>query len=125
MTPTAAPTAPARPELLLPPNGSSQSERRPTFVWKPVEGALNYRIQVASGPGFSELLAARRGMELIIDEIVAETSFTPTTTLPYGTLYWRVQATADDVIWGDWSDVWSLRIVGRAVYLPLIAVGGP
>ena len=73
-------TAPAAPTL----NAYSPdptSNRRPTLSWQTVTDAVNYHIQISRLNDFSTN---------IVDSHVSAASFTPTTDLPEGSIYWRV-----------------------------------
>ncbi len=72
-------TALQRPQL-------DQPLRRPDFGWSAVDGALGYRVEIASSPDFSAVVHA---------DSVPETNWAPTTLfLPYRVqgLWWRVAA---------------------------------
>ena len=75
---------------------------RPQFTWQAATGAAGYTLQVATDPGFANL---------IVDTVLTGTSFTP--GAPFETLatyYWHVQASnaCGD---GDWSPAWHFRTV--------------
>jgi hypothetical protein len=84
----AAPTAPVP---LLPPGGPTAPDDgatllRPDFAWTPVDRALGYRIEVATDPGFADI---------VLVEDVASPAFRPDTLfLPYRVpgLWWRVSS---------------------------------
>jgi hypothetical protein len=82
-TPTPIPTLVA-PSLIAPANGATASSRKPTFLWSSVVRATGYTIQIGKNSSFTKLIATYD---------VTVTSYTPTTDLPIGTLYWRVRAT--------------------------------
>jgi hypothetical protein len=84
------------PTLLSPQNGTVLAALQPTFRWAPVQGALNYRLQVSTDPNFGTLL----------DNIVTgSTGYVSTTTYPaQSTLYWRVQAIDGDKTALTWSN---------------------
>ncbi len=74
---------------ILPPSltdmrdGTTTTNRTPTFDWSDVEGANSYTIQVSKSSTFSSP---------IVKVTESSSSYTPSTDLPEGTLYWRVQA---------------------------------
>ena len=80
------------PGIFSPTDGSSAVGARPVFTANdaatsgPV-GALFYSFQVASDPGFGSIVASG-----IIQEQQNQTSFSPSSDLPAGTFFWRVQA---------------------------------
>ncbi|MCG8462306.1 MAG: hypothetical protein MI919_38975, partial [Holophagales bacterium] len=59
------------------------SQLRPSLSWSSVADAAEYRVQVASDAGF---------VSMLFDLTVAGTSWTPTSDLPEGTIYWRAAA---------------------------------
>jgi hypothetical protein len=70
--------------LLSPTIGSQLAAIQPEFQWTPVQGALNYRLQVSTDPTFGTLLT---------NAVTGSTGYVSTTTYPaQSTLYWRVQA---------------------------------
>jgi hypothetical protein len=71
------------PTQTAPINGVEVADQ-PTFRWTPAEGALNYTLQVATNPTFSNP----------IDNVRTDsTAFTSSSTYPaHETLYWRVRA---------------------------------
>lgn len=84
------------PALAAPAGGMTTSEARPTFVTKNaarqgLAGSITYRFQISKSSDFSNLL---------VDATVAEgsggqTAWTPSSDLPFGAVYWRVQARDD------------------------------
>ncbi|WP_123520715.1 S8 family serine peptidase [Pseudofulvimonas gallinarii] len=81
---TVAASAPTAPILLSPAPGSANVALAPTFSWDSVPGAANYRLEVATDASFTNVL---------IEETVPGTSFTPTGSLDPTTVhYWRVSA---------------------------------
>ena len=75
-----APTA--SPTLTSPAADASDVVVRPSFSWQAVSGATGYRIEIADNPDFTDPL---------VSQDVANTSFTPTQPLQFGTRYhWRV-----------------------------------
>ena len=93
-------TAIAPPVLLLPHNLSSTSNHKPLFDWNSMAGAGSYTFQVSRSNTFSTLL---------VNLAVTPSTYTPTTNLPSGVLYWRVRANGTN---GPslWSTVWRLTI---------------
>lgn len=73
-----------RPFLASPENGTFQLDISPTLMWEAVSGATEYRIQVATDFGFSDV---------IMDQTVNGTELDIPQMLDFNTLYfWRVQA---------------------------------
>lgn len=70
------------PVHLAPADGAVDASLTPSFEWDPLAGIDEYRLQVASDSGFGNI---------VIDEAVAGTSFTPSAELASDTQYhWRV-----------------------------------
>lgn len=73
-----------RPDLASPFNGSGSNSVNPTLAWNSVDGATEYRVQLAQDFSFDDLL---------VDETISDNSFMVTETLEFSSLYfWRVQA---------------------------------
>lgn len=63
----------------------------PVLQWSPVQGAIDYHVQISDTSDFSKLSPPDG-----IDQRVAETSYTAGSTLPPNkTIYWRVEAEAE------------------------------
>lgn len=73
----------------------------PLLGWLPVEGAANYRVQIATDPNFNT----------IVDEAAPQfVNYAPwqgrLTPMPFGTYWWRVRAeSAPNNALGGWSEV--------------------
>ncbi len=99
---TAAPK-PDKPELVYPPNESTEISITPTLVWRLIPSAEEYQIQVSLKSDFS-------GFSVIVD------SFTPDTTYtvpfekfdPKTTYYWRVRSKAGGQN-STWSSTWKFQ----------------
>jgi len=73
------------PELKTPANNAKDVSPRPTFTWTSSPNAETYKLQVASDPGFSNIVFDRSG--------ITGTSFTLTINLATDTqYYWRIYA---------------------------------
>jgi serine protease AprX len=86
------------PSLNAPGDGATDLTLTPTFDWDALPDVTDYRIQVATDAGFSNL---------VHDEVVEDTSFVVEDELDTGTEYfWRVSGInlCGD---GEWSDVFS------------------
>jgi hypothetical protein len=91
------------PTLLSPTNGSQLAAIQPTFQWTPVQGTLNYRIEVSTDPSFGSLLT---------NVVTGSTGYVSTTTYPaQSTLYWRVQANDGDGTSLTWSSTGTFKQV--------------
>lgn len=87
------------PILESPPNNATNIERKPTFVWKSVEGG-SYQLQVSMSKDFSS--------DILIDESnLLDTFYTPNSEFDAGLkLYWKVK-TIKDGKESVWSAVWN------------------
>lgn len=87
--------------LLAPADGSTGQSTLPTFTWSAASQAASYRLQVATDPGFANLVINQSGLTNI--------SYTPAAPLAYDTVYyWRV--VADNACGaGSWSSTWAFR----------------
>ncbi len=65
-----------------------------TFSWDMAEGAQAYQVQVATDPGYNNL---------VIDTLTRVNAYTPPDTLPLGWYYWRVRI----IRYGDIANGWS------------------
>lgn len=105
--------APAAGGLLLPANAAVQQPLRPAFSWSPFAGASGYRIEVATDAAFTNV---------IVDEVVATTSFTPATSLGTSTTYfWRVSG-SNQCGAGTASPVFSFTTSNQICSAPGLAI---
>jgi hypothetical protein len=75
---------PQSPDLLLPVDGTTYASTTPTLSWSGVEQGQGYVVQVARDPAFTDI---------VLEQPVTGTSFTPVATLDTATNYWwRVRA---------------------------------
>lgn len=82
------------PTQLSPLNGASTGLAT-VFKWTPVLGARRYRVQVADDPTFANIYS--EGGSFLSGALTDSTAYTSSTAYPTGkTLYWRVQAEAED-----------------------------
>jgi hypothetical protein len=82
------------PTLLSPSNGALITTAATTFQYTGVQGARRYRIQVAEDPSFLNIIRETGSYSGIVTD---STAYTSNTAYPTGkTLYWRVQAEAED-----------------------------
>jgi len=91
---------PASPDLVAPRDATAVDGQQVTFAWEPVDGADQYRLQIAETARFGNF---------VLDEAVGnETAVTVGNQLPTDgqTLFWRVIAGAGED-WGDPSAVES------------------
>ncbi len=91
------------PTLLSPQDDTVLAASQPTFQWTPVDGALDYTLQVSTDPDFGTLLD---------DMTTGSTAYVSTTTYPaQSTLYWRVQANDEDTNALTWSSTGTFKQV--------------
>ncbi len=94
-------------ELLSPENSSTDISFNPSFGWNSVNYASSYHLQVSTASNFSNL---------IINENLSDTTFTPSIALNSNTQYfWRVQATNPNLAPGEWSQIWNF--VTEPIYI--------
>lgn len=86
---------PQKVALAYPSNSDPVFQTMPTLFWEPLDEAVNYQIQLANDPAFSNL---------VFTETKNDTLYSHPTDIDYGHYYWRVRAKNIDDIWGDWSD---------------------
>jgi hypothetical protein len=107
------------PTLLRPVEDYEAVETFPLLEWKPLQGASRYEVQISLDPSFEA--------GQIVDQAVAlypvYTPFKkldsapgdPTSSLPYGTYYWRVRAL--DVLsvpLSGWTDSWRFQVAAQS-----------
>jgi hypothetical protein len=94
---------PTTPTLISPSNHSINVSFTPTLFWNTVSGAINYKVQVSTNTGFTN----------IVDSATVSTN---QRTIPAGklnlasTYYWRVNATNANGT-GNWSEVWDFTTI--------------
>jgi hypothetical protein len=105
---------PGTPSLTAPSDSVVIQDPRPTFEWVDLPDTNEYQIEIATDPGFSNM---------VISEGVPSSTYTPAVVLDNNTYYWRTAgrnlAQGCD-IQGDYSDTWSVTIDSRKVYLPAL-----
>ncbi len=99
------------PLLSAPPNGNNFVHVSDTLVWKPVNGAANYNLQISKSADFNPV-------------VINDNSITDTTYKYYNLdnntkFYWRVAGKNSDRT-GEWSDVWvfTTRIATPSLISP-------
>lgn len=85
-------------QLTSPENGASGVAKTPTLRWEPVEGAIEYDLQITTSKGDFD------------QPVVNENNFDATSydadLQGFTTYYWRVRGD-NETGPGEWSDVWS------------------
>ncbi len=97
---------PGKPVHISP--GSTTSDITPTFRWNSVSdftGIDYYELHIGDGWGGIDDKVYYKG---------SNTSWTPSTPLPYGNYTWEVRATDNAGNTGSYSDAWALEIKGYA-----------
>lgn len=99
---TAAPK-PDKPELVYPPNESTEISITPTLSWKLIPSAEEYQVQVSLKNDFS-------GFTVIVDSYTPDTTYTvPFEKLDAKTTYfWRVRSKAGGQN-STWSTTWKFQ----------------
>lgn len=98
-----------RPVLATPSHKTDRLNLLPLFEWNPVEGAVEYRLQISGSSNFHEP---------VMDVIVDEPFFLPPDNFELNTTYyWRVLAIRQSER-SIWSTIWRFRTV-RNIDLPL------
>jgi hypothetical protein len=83
------------PALLGPSGGAVLSTAATVFHWSPVFGARRYRLQVSDDPTFVNVFSEQAALSG--GAVTDSTAYTSSSSYPTGsTLYWRVQAEAED-----------------------------
>lgn len=100
------------PNLLLPIDNASNTERSITFSWDPANGAINYQIQISLDNQFGTTL---------FDEEIDLTNY-EVSNLDFSLiLYWRVRS-ENAGEYSDWSEVRSLTVKDQ---LPAVTLNTP
>jgi uncharacterized repeat protein (TIGR01451 family) len=101
-------TPPTVPTILTPADNSSFADNQPEIVWtKSLDGEsqnVSYRLEISQDSNFNNLLTQNN---------LTETSWTPANVMPDGSYFVRVRAKDDastDGNWSDWSSVVSFTV---------------
>jgi hypothetical protein len=74
---------PGTPTIVLPEDSSWTEDNTPLFVWNKVEEEMRYEIEISKDMYFTDL---------VVDTIITDTTFIPTTPLDDGYYFWRVRS---------------------------------
>jgi hypothetical protein len=74
-----------------------------------VDGAAAYRLVVADGEDFTEV---------VVDVTLEETAYTPPQPLETGDYYWRVNGVDENGLAGPWSAAWSFAVNAHECIVP-------
>lgn len=108
--PPPAPIAPIQPA-----NGAEEIGTACRLTWQPVDGAVDYHVQLSARPDMTQILSP------VFDKLVSKTPSAgkaewriPEEGLlnPGQTYYWHVRSRNAAGVWGIWSEVW--RFIPKA-----------
>jgi len=99
------------PILVSPPNTNPSTPVSGQFVWKSVDGAATYTIQVSTGPSFLSNTIDQKG--------IADTTYNYAGLAPNTTYYWRVRGEKPGSV-GWWSAVWAFTTALAAPRAPIL-----
>ena len=101
-----ASAVPNQPTLTSPAAGATEVALRPQLVWQPVEGATEYKVEVATDAGFTNIVesATTTATNHTIDHVLASLTWH----------YWHVRATngCGD---GAFATAWRFKTVGMVM----------
>ncbi|MBI3242721.1 MAG: hypothetical protein HYZ49_10555 [Chloroflexi bacterium] len=100
------PNPPSVPALLLPANGATVTNNKPTLDWSDsTPGLEHYEVQISTSTTFATLLGRGQGGRTVASQ------YTPEAALPIGTYYWRVRAVNAQGEFSQWSAARSFRVL--------------
>ncbi len=99
--------------LSSPPNASTVSSLRPTLSWSSFPTASAYRVQIATDPGFTSIVA---------DQVVSTTSFQPASNLAANTTHWWRVAGINACGEGSFTAAWSFTTPNMICRSPNLAI---
>ncbi|HLT24255.1 MAG TPA: T9SS type A sorting domain-containing protein, partial [Ignavibacteria bacterium] len=102
---------PAVPSLVSPSNGATGQSLTTDLTWNGVQYATNYRVQVATDAGFTNLV--------LNDSTVTDTTETVSGLNTFTQYYWRVLAKNINGS-GSYSAVWSFTTIVNAPAAPVL-----
>ena len=105
---------PPAPVLITPKDESDTKNKTPLFSWNPVNDAAKYELIVDDDADFNS--------PIIHDSTIPKTEYTPASSMPLGTYYWRVRA-LNNVQQSDWSSTTSFTVREPYEY-ELLLIGG-
>jgi hypothetical protein len=91
-----------QPTLISPEDGIHFETGLPALEWNSVNGAQIYMLKVDDDIRFLS--------PELQENVLYETSFTPTNSLPIGTYYWKIACRDHLGNTGRWSDIWMFTI---------------
>ena len=113
---TTTATAPSQPTLLLPAAGATGVLLQPTLSWTSSAGAVTYRLQVSTQPGFSPLV--------VDDSTLTATSKAIGPMVGNTKYYWRVNAKNSAGV-SPWTTVITFTTINAAPLAPTLVSPTP
>ncbi len=108
-------SAPGAVTLTSPPDGADEVSRTPTLVWEPASQAAQYDLELATDPGFTNI---------VLSATVGDTTYTATNRLDGATLhFWHVRA-ANGCGQSDFSPTFGFTTLDQADYFTEQFSGG-
>ncbi len=92
---------PPAPVLIAPKDESDTKNKTPLFSWNTVNDAVNYELIVDDDADFNS--------PIIHDSTIPKAEYTPASSMPLGTYYWRVRALNSKQI-SDWSSTKTFTV---------------
>ena len=116
-----------QPDLVSPDDGLLDTHIPTTFYWKPVDGALDYVLEIAKDPEFETVFSIESGQSKATQsaeskEVLSKSWSVSQTveTLDYSTQYfWRVRATNEQGT-SDWSETRSITTIDAPITAPVV-----
>jgi hypothetical protein len=118
---TTATQPPVAPSLTYPPSQETISDEMITYKWQPVDGAVNYHLQVSRDPDLR--WPYRPGLDVVYKGTEYRVPFWGIYA-PDEEYYWRVRAQNDKGIWGQWSKISTFRWSGPCTATDVKLIGG-
>ena len=97
------------PILTAPENPVLTNDNTPTLTWQTIPDAAGYQVQISLDSNFTSIQS---------NQTTAEIHFTPASSLPDQTYYWRVAALDDQDVKGQWSQTRSITIDTQSPPIP-------
>ncbi len=96
--------SPGAPALVSPPNGTKNIKENTTLVWRSIDIAHSYDVQVARNQELSS--------PIVNENVISDTLLDIAGLEPDSTFYWRVRAVSEGGLRSDWSEVWNFSTLG-------------
>lgn len=95
------------PILILPVNNSIFGDKRPTFDWNDVTGAIEYVIQIDDNTQF---------INPKVNNVVNISNYISSVDLNDNKYYWRIKAKNSKGVESQWSSIWNFSIAPYLTY---------